>query len=137
LKYSNYNIKKKYIYLLLFIFFGCNNSKKIDTSLLNGYWIIDHVSENNEEFELNDIVLADYYEIIDDSGWRTKVKPLINSKYQVANSKVFFKLLRNNEKISLIIKTPWDNWEEELIKLDSISLILKIKDKTYHYNRIK
>ena len=137
MKYSNYNIKKKYIYLLLFIFFGCNNSKKIDTSLLNGYWIIDHVSENNEEFELNDIVLADYYEIIDDSGWRTKVKPLINSKYQVANSKVFFKLLRNNEKISLIIKTPWDNWEEELIKLDSISLILKIKDKTYHYNRIK
>jgi len=137
LKYSNYNIKKKYIYLLLFIFFGCNNSKKIDTSLLNGYWIIDHVSENNEEFELNDIVLADYYEIIDDSGWRTKVKPLINSKYQVANSKVFFKLLRNNEKISLIIKTPWDNWEEELIKLDSISLILKIKDKSYHYNRIK
>ena len=137
MKYSNYNIKKKYIYLLLFIFFGCNNSKKIDTSLLNGYWIIDHVSENNEEFELNDIVLADYYEIIDDSGWRTKVKPLINSKYQVANSKVFFKLLRNNEKISLIIKTPWDNWEEELIKLDSISLILKIKDKSYHYNRIK
>lgn len=137
MKYSNYNIKKKYIYLLLFIFFGCNNSKKIDTSLLNGYWIIDHVSENNEAFELNDIVLADFYEIIDGSGWRTKVKPLINSKYQVANSKVFFKLLRNNEKISLIIKTPWDNWEEELIKLDSISLILKIKDKTYHYNRIK
>ncbi len=137
MKYSNYNIKKKYIYLLLFIFFGCNNSKKIDTSLLNGYWIIDHVSENNEEFELKDIVLADFYEIIDDSGWRTKVKPLINSKYQVANSKVFFKLLRNNEKISLIIKTPWDNWEEELIKLDSISLILKIKDKSYHYNRIK
>ena len=121
----------------MFIFFSCNNSKKIDTSLLNGYWIIDHVSKNNEAFELNDIVLADFYQIIDSSGWRTKVKPLINNTYQVANSKVFFKLFRKNKRISLIIKTPWDKWEEELIKLDSISLILKIKDKIYHYNRIK
>ena len=137
MKYLNYNIKKKYICLLFFIFFGCNNSKEIDTSLLNGYWIIDHVSKNNEVFELNGIVLADFYKIIDGSGWRKKVKPLINNTYQSSNSTVFFKLFRNNKKISLIFKTPWDKWEEELIKLDSISLILKIKDKAYHYNRIK
>ena len=113
------------------------HSKEIDTSLLNGYWIIDHVSKNNEVFELNDIVLVDFYNIIDGSGWRKKVKPLINNTYQSSNSTVFFKLFRNNKKISLIFKTPWDKWEEELIKLDSISLILKIKDKAYHYNRIK
>ena len=35
------------------------------------------------------------------------------------------------------LETPWDNWEEEILELDSISLILKINDKIYNYSRIK
>ena len=112
-------------------------TKKIDTNQLNGYWVIENVSKKNEVFNLDNILLADFYRVDKDSGWRTKVKPLLNNNYQTSKSKVFFKILRNKKKISLNLETPWDNWQEEILELDSISLILKINDKIYNYSRIK
>ncbi len=126
-----------YIGILYFLLIGCNSPKRIDTNQLNGYWVIENVSKKNEVFRLNNILLADYYEVNKDSGWRTKVKPLFNNNYQTSKSKVIFKISRNKNKISLILETAWDKWEEEIVKLDSISLILRIDDKIYNYNRIK
>lgn len=130
-------MKNNYIGILFFLLLGCNNPKKIDLNQLNGYWVIENVSRKNEVFNLDDILLADFYWIDKDSGWRTKVKPLLNNNYQTSKSKVFFKIFRNKKKISLNLETPWDNWVEEILELDSISLILKINDKIYNYSRIK
>lgn len=130
-------MNNNYIGILFFLLLGCCKSKKIDTNQLNGYWVIENVSKKNEVFNLDNILLADFYEINQDSGWRTKVKPLLNNNYQTSKSKVFFKILRNEKKISLSLETPWYHWEEEIVKLDSISLILKIDDKIYNYSRIK
>ena len=130
-------MNNNYIGILFIFLLGCNNPKKIDTNQLNGYWVIENVSKKNEVFNLDNILLADFYRVDKDSGWRTKVKPLLNNNYQTSKSKVFFKILRNKKKISLNLETPWDNWQEEILELDSISLILKINDKIYNYSRIK
>ncbi|MBL30558.1 MAG: hypothetical protein CMC81_04915 [Flavobacteriaceae bacterium] len=127
----------KYFFSILVILLSCNDSKKIDTNLLNGYWMIENVSRENEVFRLDNTTLVDFYKIKDYSGWRTKVKPLIDNSFRTSNNKVFIKIIKNEEKISLAIKTPWDNWEEELLKLDSISLILKIEDKIFRYIKIR
>tara|TARA_B100001057_G_C22861209_1_gene954581 strand:+ start:3640 stop:3939 length:300 start_codon:yes stop_codon:yes gene_type:complete len=99
--------------------------------------MIENVSRENEVFRLDNTTLVDFYKIKDYSGWRTKVKPLIDNSFRTSNNKVFIKIIKNEEKISLAIKTPWDNWEEELLKLDSISLILKIEDKIFRYIKIR
>jgi len=122
--------------LSFFLFINCNSSKKIDTTLLNGYWKIDFVSQKNETFKLKGgALLLDYYYLNENIGWRKKVRPLINSNFETSNDTTFFKLKTLEKNSFLFFETNWHNWEEMIVELDSVSLILKIQDKTYHYQK--
>ena len=122
--------------LSIFLFINCNSSKKIDTILLNGYWKIDFVSQKNETFKLKGgALLLDYYYLNENIGWRKKVRPLINNNFETSNDTTFFKLKTLEKNSFLFFETNWHNWEEMIVELDSVSLILKIQDKTYHYQK--
>ena len=122
--------------LSFFLFINCNSSKKIDTTLLNGYWKIDFVSQKNETFKLKGgALLLDYYYLNENIGWRKKVRPLINNNFETSNDTTFFKLKTLEKNSFLFFETNWHNWEEMIVDLDSVSLILEIQDKTYHYQK--
>ena len=90
----------KYFFSILFILLSCNDSKNIDTNLLNGYWMIENVSRENEVFKLDNSTLVDFYKIKDCSGWRTKVKPLIDNSFRTSNNKVFVKIINKIIKLT-------------------------------------
>jgi len=64
-----------------------------------------------------------------------KVRPLINNNFETSNDTTFFKLKTLEKNSFLFFETNWHNWEEMIVELDSVSLILKIQDKTYHYQK--
>jgi len=77
----------------------------------------------------------DYYYLNENIGWRKKVRPLINSNFETSNDTTFFKLKTLEKNSFLFFETNWHNWEEMIVDLDSVSLILEIQDKTYHYQK--
>ena len=128
--------KKKNYVLFFFLSISCSSSK-IDTMLLNGFWKIDFVSQENEKFKFKvDTFLMDYYYLNNNSsGWRKKVKPLMNNNFETSDDTTFFKIKNLETKSILFFETKWFEWKEVIVALDSVSLILKIEDKTYHYKR--
>jgi len=136
---------KKVKHFLILIFYilsisftlSCTPIKKINQTLLNGYWKIDFVSQKNEIFKLKeDAVLLDYYFLDKNNGWRKKIRPLINNRFETSTDTTFFEIINKEKEALLIFETKWHDWNEMIIALDSISLILKIQDKKYHYKRI-
>tara|TARA_B100000780_G_scaffold75260_1_gene50637 strand:+ start:80 stop:499 length:420 start_codon:yes stop_codon:yes gene_type:complete len=135
-------IFKYFIFLTYTLFISsnssCNSFEKLDATLLKGYWKIDFVSKNNEVFKFKeDSFILDYYFLNKNSGWRKKVKPLFNNRFETSIDTTFFKIKNQGNKSILFFQTKWHNWEEMIIGIDSVSLILKIKDKMYHYKKIK
>ena len=127
---------KFFVYLSFFLLNSCDSSKKINIMLLNGYWKIDFVSQENEKFKLQGgTFLLDYYHINKDTGWRKKVRPLINNNFETSNDTTFFKIKNLEINPVLFFETRWHKWKEMIVKLDTVSLILKIKDKSYHYQK--
>ncbi len=128
--------KKKNYVLFFFLSISCSSSK-IDTMLLNGFWKIDFVSQENEKFKFKvDTFLMDYYYLNNNSsGWRKKVKPLMNNNFETSDDTIFFEIKNFKTKSILFFETKWFDWKEVIVSLDSVSLILKIEDKTYHYKR--
>ena len=127
------------IFYILSFFFksSCTSIKKINPTLLNGYWKIDFVSQKNDVFKLKeDAVLLDYYFLDKNTGWRKKIRPLINNHFETSTDTIFFEVINREQESLLFFKTKWHDWNEMIIALDSISLILKIQDKMYHYKRI-
>tara|TARA_B110000444_G_scaffold261540_1_gene314908 strand:- start:16523 stop:16933 length:411 start_codon:yes stop_codon:yes gene_type:complete len=122
--------------LLFLLLTNCDVSKKINIVDLNGYWKIDFVSKQNEIFRLKGgSFLLDYYYTDGNFGWRKKVAPSINDIFETSNDTTFFKIKSNDKNSFLFFKTKWHNWNEMIVKVDSVSLILKIKDKKYHYKK--
>ena len=132
-------IKRSKVFLyVLFFFLSINcSSSKIDTMLLNGYWKINFVSQENEKFKFKEeTFLMDYYYLNNNSsGWRKKVKPLMNNNFETSDDTIFFEIKNFKTKSILFFETKWFDWKEVIVSLDSVSLILKIEDKTYHYKR--
>lgn len=132
-------IKRSKVFLyVLFFFLSINcSSSKIDTMLLNGYWKINFVSQENEKFKFKEeTFLMDYYYLNNNSsGWRKKVKPLMNNNFETSDDTIFFEIKNFKTKSILFFETKWFDWKEVIVSLDSVSLILNIEDKTYHYKR--
>jgi len=127
------------IFCILSISFvsSCTPTKIINPTLLNGYWKIDFVSQENEIFKLKEsAILLDYYFLDKNNGWRKKIRPLINNRFETSTDTIFFEVINREKEVILFFETKWHDWNEMIVALDSISLILKIQDKKYHYKRI-
>ena len=137
MKYLNL-IKITFLNLTLFNLIGCiNNNKSYDLNYLNGYWRIDYVTQNNEIFDIKDEnILLDYYYLNSNKGWKKKVRPLLNKRFETSADTIFLNVKYDENETSLHLNSKWDNWVETIVSLDSTSLVLKIENRSYYYNKI-
>ena len=106
---------------------------------LEGYWEIAFVTHANETFypKKGGAPLWDYYELDTTQGFRKKGQPLFDGRFQASKATTAFSVEHRKEGYTLVFQTPLDQWEEKLIYVDSVQLVLEHHDKNYHYNRRK
>ena len=124
------------IIFLIPIFIKCEKSTTLQIEFLSGYWEVDYVERNGEQFRPKiSRPLYDYYHFENKKGIRKKVAPKFDGKFQTSEDENPFYLDLNQGKIFLHFKTLWDSWSEQIVYLDSTKLILSHQKSNYHYKR--
>lgn len=127
-----------YTSLVLLVLVSCN--KKVQPSeleKLNGYWEIVSVKgpEGKEkEYSINTTI--DYIEFKNGKGFRQKMVPQFNGKYQSNGIKETLTLLDNKEKTILKCQTGYADWTEEIIEISDQGFRIKNSlDLIYTYKK--
>ncbi|MCH2488674.1 MAG: hypothetical protein MK211_00865 [Flavobacteriales bacterium] len=126
--------------LFLLLIIGCGKpSNTIQLEQLPGYWEIKTVElPNGLEKQFNVNTTIDFIEVNGDSGIRKKVAPQLDGTYRTSESIEKFNILKENDSVFLIYKTPYDTWRETIIKLqDSVMQVKNQDDKVYTYKRFR
>ena len=123
------------ITLLLFWLSGC--SKAIETEQLAGYWRIEKVTQENETFypALGNVQYDHYTLTTDNKGYRKKLSPSLGESLNTSRDRSDFPLASDKNGWQLHFETPWATWEERIVRLDSLELILEHNSKRYFYKR--
>lgn len=124
--------------LILILISSCKETVTVsDLELLNGYWEIQQVDfpdGGRKEFTVNTNV--DYFEVTADSGVRKKVAPRLDGTFKTTKSAEKFTFDIQDGKAILSYETPYNQWQEEILKLKRDLLIVRNADeKTYSYRR--
>ena len=132
----------KKIGLLLFalLLISCHsNVKKEDIVKLNGYWEIKQVKFSTgkiKDYKINETI--DYFELKNNQGFRQKVMPQFDGKFQTNGIKESIKVLDEGKSFFIEYNTKFGKWKEEIITLEDSTLVLKNKDNIeYTYKRFK
>lgn len=98
-------------------FISCKNSSTIALEHLDGYWEIESVTladDTEKQYNFNDTV--DFISLTDSlTGFRKKLKPLINGTFETSNHTESFTIKMENDSVNLYYKTPFDSWKETLL----------------------
>ena len=123
------------IFVLLCLIISCKKSHNIDYLL--GYWEINSVHYKGNELKNYPFSnTIDYFEFDENkTGFRKKVKPKINGKFDITMHQINFGIILINGK--WIIKYgKGKNFKEEIIKLDSLNLFIENNEGyIYKYKR--
>lgn len=125
---------------LVWLATGCEpKTKAIDLEWVEGYWEIAFVTHGNETFypKKGGLPVWDFYQLNTQKGFRKKGQPGIQGRFQTSDIQNPFEIKRSEKGYSFVFTTDLDRWEEHLIYVDSIQLILEHHDKKYHYQRKK
>ena len=118
---------------VIFLLFSCSAS--VELKWLEGYWQIEKVTQENETFvpALGN-VQYDYYTLTNpEKGFRKKLSPSFGSTLTTSRDQTNFELIKEGDSWVLSFETAWDKWQEKLIVLDSLQLILEHNNKRYFY----
>mgnify|MGYP003565228227 FL=1 len=138
--------KMKYAYrlkiLLLFTFIvSCQNKKNQDIEIenLNGYWeIVQAQNPYGKNVVYNINTQIDYFEINDSLGFRKKLKPNLSGNYKTSKAVEKFVWENRNDTLRLKYKTPLDEWEVDVLRLNDSLMLIKNKDNfLYTYKRFE
>lgn len=133
MKFSNYNSFGVILSLLLFL--GCSKSI-INPEILNGYWEIDYIMQEGEQFKpQSSNLLYDYYFIEGKEGIYKKASPLLDGKFETSLDQTSFTLVEENNITYLRFYSRWDQWSKTIVHLDSISLVLEHDQRQFFYKR--
>ncbi|MES2411590.1 MAG: lipocalin family protein [Bacteroidota bacterium] len=132
----------KKIGLLLFalLLVSCHSSvKKEDIAKLNGYWEIKHVkfsTGKTKDYKVNETI--DYFELKNNQGFRQKVMPQFDGKFQTNGIKENIKVTENGNAFFIEYNTKFGKWKEEIISIQDSVLVLKNAEKIeYTYKKFK
>ena len=64
------------------------------------------------------------------------MRPLLNNRFETSADTIFLDVKYDENETSLHLNSKWDNWVETIVYLDSVSLVLKIKNRSHYYNKI-
>ena len=126
----------KKIIILICITFSCENRSNIDLSLLNGYWEIQSVKQNNKLLKTYPFSgTIDYFELKENKGIRKKVNPKFDGKFITSMHQINFNILYDNNIVEIEYYDKKSNkYKETITKLDSVDLYITNKDNyIYHY----
>ena len=127
---------KPYFYILFTVFINCSdNISENDIQKLNGYWEINKVESIDEkvtEFKINSTIDF-YYVDKTNQGYRKKTSIDFSGTYKTNKIKDQIIIENKNGQYIIKTKTPFDNWEDTIIKLTNESLTLKNKSGAMFY----
>ena len=121
--------------ILCFIFSSCSEERKIiDLENLNGYWEIDHViTANGSEKKFGFNAYIDFFETIDSTGFRSKVKPQFRGKYKSNNQKITYRINAKNDSVFITYKNAKKTWDDLIIEATSQKICLQNKEGNLYY----
>lgn len=133
-----------FIFIMLLI--SCDsNVKKEDLKKLNGYWEIKQVkfsTGKTKDYKINETI--DYFELrqaqFDNKlvGFRQKVMPQFDGKFQTNGIKEDIKLVEKDDTFFIEYTTKFGKWKEEIISIEDSILVLKNKENLeYTYKKFK
>ena len=109
-----------------FLILGCNADKVESVNLLNGYWEIVKVKKDSrliKEYGISTTV--DYFEIVDSlTGFRKKVSPRLDGKFNVNDDQVNFTLKLENDSLNIYYNQNDVLTKETILKIDNEELII-------------
>ena len=133
---------KQLFYSLLFfgLLMSCQEKVSPDSiSKINGYWEIQKVQlpdGQDKEYNINETV--DYIEWNGKTGFRKKVKPQFDGKFQTNDEMESIQIKDSSSIFQIHYKTNFAQWSEEILFLTDSILVLKNKQNLeYHYKRFK
>ncbi len=115
---------------------SCTADKKGFVKYINGYWEITTVKKHNtiiKEYNIN--TLVDYFELNDDlTGYRKKVAPTFDGKFNVTKHNVPFKLKFENDSLNIYYTFNEVTTKETIIKASKTELIItNLEGFKYNY----
>jgi len=133
-----------FIFIMLLI--SCDsNVKKEDLKKLNGYWEIKQVkfsTGKTKDYKINETI--DYFELrqaqFDNKlvGFRQKVMPQFDGKFQTNGIKEDIKLVEKDDTFFIEYTTKFGKWKEEIITIEDSALVLRNQEKIeYTYKKFK
>ena len=128
------------VLLFIMLLFSCHsNVKKEDIKKLNGYWEIKQVkfsTGKTKDYKVNETI--DYFELKSNKGFRQKVMPQFDGKFQTNGVKENIKVVENDNSFFLEYNTKFGKWKEEIISIEDSILVLKNKENLeYTYKKFK
>lgn len=122
---------------------GCSSptpSKEELPENLTGYWKIHQVKEKGGDIRDYKVsTTVDYIEVKPDlTGFRRKLKPKLDSTYEMTGNIEHFKINYATDSITFTYKTDLDEWNERLISSTKDEFTVKNnRGITYTYNRFE
>lgn len=131
---------KKCVLVLLFLgLLSCSSKEQIkDLDQLTGYWEIEKaVFPSGAEKIYKSNTTIDFFHFDENQGYRKKVQPLLNGQYQTSDDAQKFQLIHlEDERMMLEYTNGGLNWQEQLMAVDSLQLILESEQNIrYIYKR--
>jgi hypothetical protein len=138
------------VLLFITLLFSCHsNVKKEDIKKLNGYWEIKQVkfsTGKTKDYKINETI--DYFQLRHPEasgqfenkvvGFRQKVMPQFDGKFQTNGIKENIKVVENDNSFFLEYNTKFGKWKEEIISIEDSILVLKNKENLeYTYKKFK
>lgn len=128
------------VLLFIMLLVSCHsNVKKEDIKKLNGYWEINQVKFSTgkiKDYKINETI--DYFELKSNKGFRQKVMPQFDGKFQTNGIKENIKVVENDNSFFLEYNTKFGKWKEEIISIEDSILVLKNKENLeYTYKKFK
>lgn len=132
-------MKKLFIvFVITTLGFSCKqNITESDLNNLNGYWEIEKVILPNgekKEYKVNETI--DYFKLVKNKGFRTKVMPQVDGSYLTNNLKESVYISLEEGSAIFHYKTNYAQWNEEIIAVSKDEFIVKNQQElVYHYKR--
>jgi hypothetical protein len=139
-------MKKLFFLVFAVLLVSCHsNLKKENITKINGYWEIKQVKFSTgkiKDYKINETI--DYFELRQEQsdnkmvGFRQKVMPQFDGKFQTNGIKEDIKLVEKDNTFFIEYTTKFGKWNEEIITIEDSTLVLRNKEKTeYTYKKFK
>ncbi|MDC6367590.1 MULTISPECIES: hypothetical protein [Flavobacteriaceae] len=132
---------RKLILIVVLMLWGCHNApiNEADLSYLNGYWEISEVEfpdGTKKAYGMNQNI--DFIQLKDGKGFRKKLQPKFNGTYSTSKDQELLTIGQTNDRFILHYSNEFNEWEEELVQLDSISFSVRNEEGIqYTYTRFQ